>query len=125
MKKSLFIALCCSLFLVSSMYAETYDSNLINLQASRDKSFRPTSVGKTVIPITATIDVDLVNVSFTATLGSATVTIENSLGEVVYENTLNAQEGTILPISLAGSDSDTYYIEINSGSKKWFGEFDL
>ena len=125
MKKSLFIAMCCSLFFVSSLYAETYDSNLINLQASRDKSVRPTSVGKTVIPITATIDVDLVNVSFTATLGSATVTIENSLGEVVYENTLNAQAGTILPISLAGSESDTYYIEINSGSKKWFGEFDL
>ncbi len=125
MKKSLFIALCCSLFLVSSLNAETNSSASIALQAGRDKSFRPTSVVKTAIPIAATIDVDLVNVSFTATLGSATVTIENSLGEVVYENTLNAQAGTILPISLAGSESDTYYIEINSGSKKWFGEFDL
>lgn len=125
MKKSLFIALCCSLFLVSSLYAETHTAASIALQAGRDKSVRPTSVGKTVIPITAAIDVDLVTLSFTTNLGSATVTIENSLGEVVYENTLNAQEGTILPISLAGSDSDTYYIEINSGSKKWFGEFDL
>ncbi len=125
MKKPLFIALCCSFFFVSSLYAKTYDSNLINLQASRDKSFRPTSVVETAIPITATIDVDLVTLSFTSNLGNATVTIENSLGEVVYENTLNAQDGTILPISLAGSESDTYYIEINSGSKKWFGEFDL
>ncbi len=125
MKKSLFIALCCSLFLVSSLYAETHTAASIALQAGRDKSVRPTSVGKTVIPITATIDVDLVTLSFTTNLGSATVTIENSLGEVVYENTLNAQAGTILPISLAGSESDTYYIEINSGSKKWFGEFDL
>ena len=125
MKKSLFIALCCSFFLVSSLYAETYTSESIALQAGRDKSFRPTSVVETAIPITATIDVDLVTLSFTSNLGNATVTIENSLGEVVYENTLNAQAGTILPISLAGSGSDTYYIEINSGSKKWFGEFDL
>jgi len=125
MKKSLFIALCCSLFLVSSLSAETYSSASINLQAGRDKSFRPTSVVETAIPITATIDVDLVTLSFTSNLGNATVTIENSLGEVVYENTLNAQAGTILPISLVGSGSDTYYIEINSGSKKWFGEFDL
>ena len=125
MKKSLFISLCCSFFLVSSLFAETYSSASINLQAGRDKSVRPTSVGETVIPIAATIDVDLVTLSFSSNLGNSTVTIENSLGEVVYENTLNAQAGTILPISLAGSGSDTYYIEINSGSKKWFGEFDL
>ncbi|WP_321435969.1 DUF3244 domain-containing protein [uncultured Bacteroides sp.] len=125
MKKSLLITLCCSLFLVSYVSAETNTEADIHLKAGYDKSIRPTSVTSSVTPVTATVDADLVTVNFSSSIGSTTITIQDSFGEVVYETNLNVQGAIILPISLTGFEAGTYTIEIATAKKSWYGEFDL
>lgn len=125
MKKSLLIALLSSVFLVSSANAKTKTSADIYLKSNVTTSIKPLNVGTTVSPVTATIDGSLVNVNFTASLGNTTITIENSLGEVVYQQTLSVKGAFTLPISLAGEAQDTYILKVQSGSKSWYGEFDL
>ncbi|WP_321519824.1 DUF3244 domain-containing protein [uncultured Bacteroides sp.] len=125
MKKLLLIALCCSFFLVSFVSAKTNTEASICLQSTRDKSVRPTSVTSSVTPVTATVDGDLVNVNFYSSLGSTTITIEDPNGVLIYETAVNVQGSLSLPVSLAGAETGTYFIKIKSGSKSWYGEFDL
>lgn len=125
MKKSLLIALCCSFFLVSFASAKTHTEADIYLKSGIDRSVRPTSVTSSVSPVTAAVDGDVANVNFSSALGTTTITIENSYGEVVYETSINVQGSFTLPISLAGAESDTYLIQIKTATKKWYGEFDL
>ena len=125
MKKSLLIALCCSMFFVTFVSAETKTYANIHFQAGRDQSIRPTSVNSSVIPVTASIDGDLVTVNFSSPLGSTTITIEDSFGEVIYEETLNVNGAFTLPISLAGAEADTYFIQIKTAKNKWYAEFDI
>lgn len=125
MKKSLLIALCCSFFLVSFVSAKTHTEADIYLKSNVDRSIRPSSLTSSVNPVTATVDTDVANVNFSSALGTTTITIENSYGEVVYETSINVQGSFTLPISLAGAESDTYLIQIKTATKKWYGEFDL
>lgn len=125
MKKSLLVALCCSMFFVTFVSAETKTQADIHLQAGRDQTIRPTSVNSSVIPVTASIDGDLVTVNFSSPLGSTTITIEDSFGEVIYEETLNVNGAFTLPISLAGAEADTYFIQIKTAKNKWYAEFDI
>jgi len=125
MKKSLLIALCCSMLFVPFVSAETETQADIHLLAGRDQSIRPTSINSSVIPMTASVDGDLLSVNFSSNLGATTITIESPSGELIYENILDVQSGVILPISLAGAEEGTYYIEIRTASKKWYGEFDM
>jgi len=125
MKKSLLVALCCSMFFVTFVNAETKTQADIHFMAGRDQTIRPTSMNTSVIPVTASIDEDLVTVNFSSPLGSTTVTIENSFGEVVYEEMLNVNGAFTLPISLAGAEADTYFIQIKTTKNKWYAEFDI
>lgn len=125
MKKSLLIALFCSMFLGVTVNAETNTSYDIYLKSNVDKTIKPLSVGTTPSPVTASIDGSIINVNFTASLGNTTITIENSLGEVVYQQSLSVKGALTLPISLAGEAQDTYILKVQSGSKSWYGEFDL
>lgn len=125
MKKSLLIALCSSMLLVSSVNAKTETLADIHLKSNVTTSIKPLSVGSTVSPVTAAIDGDLLSVNFSAVLGNTTVTVENSLGEVIYEETLSVKGAFTLPISLTGEEADTYVVTIKSGKNSWYGEFDL
>ncbi|WP_353331393.1 DUF3244 domain-containing protein [Bacteroides sedimenti] len=125
MKKSLLIALCYSMFIVGSLNAKTETLADIYLKSGTTTSIKPLSVGATTSPVTAGIDGSLLNVNFAASLGNTTITIEDSFGEVVYQQTLSVKGAFILPISLAGEEQDTYTLKVQSGSKSWYGEFDL
>ena len=125
MKKSLLTALCCSFFLVTFVSAKTSTEADICFKAGVDKSIRPSSLTSSVTPVAATVDGDLINVNFYSAIGNTTITIEDPNGIVIYETSVNVQGTLSLPISLAGAETGTYLIEIKSGSKKWYGEFDL
>lgn len=125
MKKSLLIAFCCSMFFVTFVSAETKTYFDIHLQAGRDQTIRPTSVNSSVIPVTAGIDEDLLSVNFSSSLGSTTIIVEDSFGEVIYEETMNVNGAFTLPISLAGAEAGTYFIQIKTTKNKWYAEFDI
>jgi len=127
MKKSLLLALCCIFLSVSFVNAKTKTEADIFLKSNLDKSLRPTALTATssIVPVTASVDGGVVTVKFSSSLGSTQITIEDPNGEVAYETTVNVQGTLSLPISLAGGEAGTYFIQIKTASKTWYGEFDL
>ncbi len=127
MKKSLLLALCCIFLSVFFVNAKTKTEADIYLKSQIEKTLRPTSLTATssIIPVTSSVDGDVVYVNFNSPLGATKITIEDPNGEVAYETTVNVQGTLSLPISLAGDETGTYFIQIKSASKTWYGEFDL
>ena len=45
--------------------------------------------------------------------------------ELFNEEMLNVNGAFTLPISLAGAEADTYFIQIKTTKNKWYAEFDI
>ncbi len=128
MKKGILLTLFSLSFIVEDNYGintigET--EKTITLKRGELHQVEPKSVGVVYLPIHATIDETIIEISFDSNIQDLTIYIENEQGEIVYDNTLSVLDSTILPISIEGYNSGYYVIEIKYGNTTLYGKFSI
>ena len=80
------------------------------------------------VPVTATVNNQVLNVQFTGTVPHATVKVNNALtGGTVTQQSMTALQGTICTVPVAGLDMGTYTVSVtnNVSGESVSGDFQV
>ena len=80
------------------------------------------------VPVTATVNNQVLNVQFTGTVPHATVKVNNALtGGTVTQQSMTALQGTICTVPVAGLDMGTYTVSVtnNLNGQSVSGDFQV
>ena len=80
------------------------------------------------VPVTATVNNQVLNVQFTGTVPHATVKVNNALtGGTITQQSMTALPGTICTVPVAGLDMGTYTVSVtnNASGESVSGDFQV
>ena len=80
------------------------------------------------VPVTATVNNQVLNVQFTGTVPHATVKVNNALtGGTVSQQSMTAVSGTVCTVPVSGLTSGIYTVSVtnNSNGQSVSGDFDV
>lgn len=78
-----------------------------------------------LIPVSVDLSETEMYLNFTTSVGVSTITVKDSNGTIVHQETLDTDVNTELYISTADWDLDDYSIEITYGNYLLWGEFTI
>jgi len=103
----------------------TGQPNIASMSSSLLKTKSASTSSLSVIPVTADIIGSELIVDFTSIIGTATVSVVDANGYVVYQTDVDTFTTSDVAIPLDGLNSGKYSLKISYGTTKLTGDFQL